>query len=122
MIRKGCQFERWCRRVFVSKIRYRDSSNRRFQSAVVAGRPPHDAKLGRHPDTRTFEIKIKSPDVGLIFDGTASFTLTIRKLDGCSAKIGYFVEAQVVKGSRVAVLAAPTAPSDLNGGQIAAGR
>jgi hypothetical protein len=63
-------------------------------------------KLERHPDTRTFEIKIKSPDDGPIFDGTASFTLTTQKLAEDGAKIGDFPEAEVLKGGRVAVLAA----------------
>ena len=57
-------------------------------------------KLERHPDRRTFEIKIKSPDDGLICDGTASFALTIQKFADGSAKIGDFIETEVVKGGR----------------------
>ena len=56
----------------------------------------------RHPDTRTFEIKIKSPD-GLICDGTASFTLTIQKRAEGGARIGDSLDAEVVKGGRGAV-------------------
>jgi hypothetical protein len=53
----------------------------------------------RPPDTRTFEIKIKSPD-GIICDGTVSSTLTTQKFADGSAKIGDFVDAEVVKGGR----------------------
>jgi hypothetical protein len=59
----------------------------------------HTTPLERHHDTRTFEIKIKSPD-GLICDGTASFTLTIQKRADGSAKIGDFIDAELVKGGR----------------------
>jgi hypothetical protein len=58
----------------------------------------HTTKLERPPDTRTFEIKINSPD-GLICDGTASFTLTTQKFADRSVKIEDVIEAEVVKGA-----------------------
>jgi hypothetical protein len=70
----------------------------------------HTTKLERPPDTRTFEIKIKSPDDGLICDGTVSFTLTIQNFVGDSVKgdsakgdrfkIEDVIEGEVVKGGR----------------------
>jgi hypothetical protein len=53
----------------------------------------HTTLLERHPDTRTFEIKMKSPD-GLICDGTASFALTIQKFADGSVKIGDFIDVE----------------------------
>jgi hypothetical protein len=57
-------------------------------------------KLDGDPDSRIFEIKIESPEDGLICEGTASFTLTTQKFASDSAKIGDFLEAEVVKGGR----------------------
>jgi hypothetical protein len=62
----------------------------------------HTTKLERPPDTRTFEIKIKSPD-GVICDGTASFTLTTQKFIDRRVKIEDVIEGEVVKGGRGAV-------------------
>ena len=59
----------------------------------------HTTKLERPPDTRTFEIKIKSPD-GVICDGTASFTLTTQKFIDHRVKIEDVIEGEVVKGGR----------------------
>jgi hypothetical protein len=52
------------------------------------------------PDTRIFVIKIASPEDGLIFDGTVSFTLTTQKLVSGSVNIGDVLEGSVVKAGR----------------------
>jgi hypothetical protein len=49
--------------------------------------------------TRAFEIIIETPE-GLIFDGTASFTLNRQFLSCETAKIGDHPEATVVRADR----------------------
>jgi hypothetical protein len=59
----------------------------------------HHTKQSDDVNSRTFEITIKTPE-GLIFDGTASFTLHRRFLSSEKAKIGDYLEATVMRADR----------------------
>jgi hypothetical protein len=59
----------------------------------------HHTKLESDPDSRTFEVEIKSPD-RLICKGTVSFTITVPKRPVVNVKIGEFLDGTLVKGGR----------------------
>jgi hypothetical protein len=59
----------------------------------------HHTKQSDDPNSRTFEIIIETPE-GLIFDGTASFTLNRQFLSCERAKLGDYPEATVVRADR----------------------
>jgi hypothetical protein len=59
----------------------------------------HHTKQSDDLNIRTFEVIIKTPE-GLIFDGTASFTLQRQFLPSEKAKIGDCPEATVVRADR----------------------
>jgi hypothetical protein len=72
----------------------------------------HHTKLESDPDTRTFEIEIKSPD-GLICKGTVSFSITVEKSVDTTIKLGDVTEATLLKGGSLGLPLSRSSALDL---------